>query len=548
MTPTRKTVLGAGATALVAAFLYTTQPAPVADAYFRTYDKQHVLTVEPNGEVVADRTQANAWEMFKVERVGTKITLKSAHGKYLAAEPDGTLVANRSVADVWEQFEVVSTNGGIGLKSHHGTFVVAENGGGGVVRVNRKNLGPWETFASSVPLSGSENTSNNSTIGRLRVTPQGYADDTGVVLPLYAHAGNLFSLYTRDASRAREELDSVAAAGYRGVRVWSTLGGSYWQGDHVGPEVTPDYWGKVRAFAGDLRARGLRAVWSQGDVGQLRDRRDYMSRLAAVDNDVPFIDFIDCGNEAWQTGEPDPNRLAQCVGYYQAAGGKAIRSLTSPPGETKDLLDQYSIPPAEIWDVHSERAQHSWDKRRHIFSISYEGKPRLRYGINSEPPGNGALVSASDNKAELDDEAVALLGVAAAMSRQAYVWFSGEGVKIRQGLKVESGFAATPKALNRLPKSLMSWPVLHHSGDRFRGTRILAAVDEVRVDCAQEGGRQFVCTIDGPAGNYQLPVEKSFTGRLCNPGTDVCVDVGATAGARLPVSFTRGRVLLGQTQ
>lgn len=384
----------------------------------------------------------------------------------------------------------------------------------------------------------------NATIGRLQVT-DGFVDVTGPVLPLYAHAGNLFSLFIRDQPRALQQLDVVAAAGYRGVRAWSTLSGPYWAGDEVGPDRTPDYWTHVEAFAQALSARGLRAVWSQGDVGAIRDRRAFMERLAAVDAARPFIDFIDCGNEAWQTGEPDPNRLAQCVGYYQNAGGLGIRSLTSPPGETKDVLDQYSIPPAQVWDVHSWRDGHWYDKRRHMFSISYEGKPRLRYGINSEPPGAGDLVSASENKHELDDEAVALFAATSAIARQAFVWFSGEGVKIRKGLETEPGFWSSPKILAVLPKDVMRWPILHHSGTTFAGTRILEAQGEVRIDCAQRPP-EFACTIDGPSGSYDLRVARSFTGQLCHPSTGACVNVGATAGATLPVSFTRGRVLVGR--
>lgn len=386
----------------------------------------------------------------------------------------------------------------------------------------------------------------NATVGRLEVA-DGFVDATGPVLPLYAHAGNLFSLFTRDRGRALQQLDVVAAAGYRGVRVWSSLGGAYWAGDHVGPDVTPDYWAHVEAFARALTERGLRAVWSQGDVGQIRDRRAYMTRLAAVDAAVPFIDFIDCGNEAWQTGEPDPARLAQCVGYYQAAGGLGIRSLTSPPGETKDVLDAFSVPPAQVWDVHSWRDGHWYDKRRHIFSIPYEQRPRLRYGINSEPPGGGVLVSASANKHELDDEAVAMFAAAAAIGRQAFVWFSGEGVKIRTGLETEPGFWSSPKVTALLPRDVMRWPTLFHSGTTFAGTRILAADGEVRIDCAQNGP-QFACTIDGPSGDYALAVERSFAGRLCHPGTGACTDVSATRGQRLPVSFTRGRVFVGRLQ
>lgn len=402
----------------------------------------------------------------------------------------------------------------------------------------------WSTPA--FPVDPGPERSPFARVGYLRAEPAGFVDDSGFVLPLYAHAGNLFSLFTRDPGRAIAELDDVAAAGYQGVRVWSTLGGSYWAGDHVGPDITPHYWEHVRAFGEALRARGLRAVWSQGDVGQLRERRAYMTRLAELDAALGgFIDFIDCGNEAWQTGEPDPARLAQCVGYYQSAGGRAIRSLTSPAGETKEVLDAFSIDPAQVYDVHSDRGQHFWDKRRHIFSIPYEGKPRRRLGINSEPPGAGRLVSATANIGELNHEAVTMLAVAGAISRQAWVWFSGEGVKIDRGLKTEAGFATTPTAFSWLPRDLMTYQTLHHGGNTWRGTRFVATVGEARVDCATTTtGDKAVCTIDGPPGTYRFPVEKSFTGRLCHPGDGTCQDVAYQAGQSMPVSFERGRVLL----
>jgi hypothetical protein len=402
--------------------------------------------------------------------------------------------------------------------------------------------------------------SRNARSGQLRLTAAGYADDSGPVLPLYAHAGDLFWLFTTDRARAESELNDVAAAGYQGVRTWAALGcgpntpagcpgGAYWKGREVGPEITPDYWGQVRAFADALRARGLRAVWSQGDIGQLRDRRGYMTQLAQVDLAAPFIDFLDCGNEAWQTGEPDPGRLAQCVGYYQQAGGRAIRSLTSPPGEGKDELDRFSIDPAQVFDVHTFRDNHSWDKRRHIFSIPYEVKPVRRFGIGSEPPGGGELVSVTANKHELDDESVPLLAVASMIGRQAFVWFSGEGVKLQRGLKSEPGFYTTPKAVDLLPKDVMAFPVLHHGGDSWRDVRVLAAEGETRVDCAAHPDGRFVCTIDGPAvSNQQLRVERGFVGRICDAGAGSCVDVSGKAGEREPVSFRRGRVFVGRLQ
>ena len=417
------------------------------------------------------------------------------------------------------------------------------------------------TLTRKAPPKPPHPVSRHARVGQLRVLGDGFHDDSGPLNPLWAHAGDLFSVFVRNEGRAVQELDDVAAAGYQGIRVWGVLGcgpdtaagcnpGAFWKGREVGPDVTPDYWGQVQRFADALRARGLRAVWSQGDIGQLRSRRDYMRTLAALDQASPFIDVIDCGNEAWQTGEPDPVRLAECVSHYRDAGGRALLTLTSPPGETKDVLDQYSIPPAQLFDVHSWRDGHWYDKRRHIFSITYEGKPRLPFGIGSEPPGNGARVSASQNKDELDHEAIALLGVTSMISRQAFVWFSGEGVILDRGLKVEAGFWTTPTAVELLPRNVMAYPLQFHSGASWAHARIVAAKDETRVDC-RSNGVDFACTIDGPSQNGQpLDVVRGFSGRLCNPGTmpATCEDVTKAAGERLPVTFVRGRVLVGRVQ
>lgn len=391
-------------------------------------------------------------------------------------------------------------------------------------------------------------------IGRLRLEGGCYRDDTGCVLPLYAHAGNLFALFVRDAARALTELDAVAAAGYHGVRTWSTLGGSYWDGWHVGDAVTEDYPGAVQRFFAAVAARRLRLVWSQGDIGRMRDRRATMALFARLDAEAGgVIDWIDCGNEAWQTGEPDPRRLAACVGYYRAAGGRALLTLTDapiygrpdPPGVT---FDAYSLPPADAFDVHSYRGGHCRDKRRHSWGYTYEDPPRLPFGISSEPPGNGALVSVTENKPELDDECLGLLAAGTMLGRQAFVWFSGEGVILDRGLQVESGFASVPQVVALLPRDVMTYRISHHSGDSWRGTRVLVAQGDVRIDGRLGDDGRFAYTIDGPSGSYRLRVERGFTGRLCHPGTAICEDVSRAPGERLDVSFTRGRLLVGQVE
>lgn len=412
----------------------------------------------------------------------------------------------------------------------------------------------WDNRQVAMTLAPSQATAVRPIMGRLRLAGMCYRDDTGCVLPLYAHAGNLFALFVRDAARALTELDAVAAAGYHGVRTWSTLGGSYWDGWHVGDAVTEDYPGAVQRFFAAVAARRLRLVWSQGDIGRMRDRRATMALFARLDAEAGgVIDWIDCGNEAWQTGEPDPQRLAACVGYYRAAGGRALLTLTDapiygrpdPPGVT---FDAYSLPPADAFDVHSYRGGHSWDKRRHAWGYTYEHPPRLLFGISSEPPGAGARVSVTTHQHELDAEALSLLAIGSLLGRQAFVWFSGEGVMIDRGLATEAGFRDTPRAVALLPADVMTYRTSHHSGDSWRGTRVLVAQGEVRVDGRMADDGRFAYTLDGPPGSYRLRVERGFRGRLCHPGTAACEDVRRRAGDLLDVTFVRGRLLVGQVE
>jgi hypothetical protein len=408
-------------------------------------------------------------------------------------------------------------------------------------------------------------TGSGPIVGRLRIdSGTTFVDDTGPVLPTYAHAGDLFSIYVRNQERALAELDKITRAGYHGVRVWGVLGcgsrspqgcppGEYWKGREVGPDLTPGYWDLLKQFSTEVTNRKLRLVFSQGDIGQLRDRRDYMTRVAQLDNENPFIDWIDCGNEAWQTGEPDPQRLATCVGYYASAGGQALKTLTDAPIYLSDLspaeeFNRYSIAPADAFDIHSYRGGHSWDKRRHIWGYTYcgEGCPTKKVGIGSEPPGSGKKVSAIDNIHELDDEAVALLALASHIGRQAFVWFSGEGVIIDEGLQVEAGFLSVPRAVALLPRDVYTYQTTHHSGESFANIRVLAPLGEVRIDGRMASDGRFVYTIDGPPGSYSLEVKRKFEGKLCHPGTGECEDISRERGQRLEIGFLRGRLFMGR--
>jgi len=382
--------------------------------------------------------------------------------------------------------------------------------------------------------------------GSLRIVGGGFADDTGPTLPVFCHFGDAFAAYVRTPEAVLAQLDVIVRAGYRGIRFWTVLGGEYWtsKGREVGPDITTDYWAQLHAFLAACHAHGLQNVISQGDVGRIPDRVAFMRRLAetvtAVGPDVAAI--VDAGNEAWQTGDPDPWKLAEMVAAFRTVCPQPLLTLTSPQygwatkEEARADFNQYSIPPADLYDVHGYRGGDGRDKPawpakvRHIFSLAYEVKPRLRLGVQSEPTGPGELVSVTENQHELDDHVLAAMAVVSLMARQAWVYMSGHGVSWQGPLEQQPGFWAVPQAVALLPLDLTAWPTLVHGGQLWAGTRVFAAHGETRADQALSADGRFVALIYGPD-----PVGGELPERPC----EVTLDRALGPSVRLVAGYLR---------
>lgn len=331
-----------------------------------------------------------------------------------------------------------------------------------------------------------------------------FRDDSGPVLPVLCHAGDLFSRYARgQVAEVRALLAAIAGAGYHGVRTWTVLAGDYWRGREVGPQATAHYWALVADFARELDAAGLGWLVSQGDalrvVTTTAEREAFARRLVeTLPRDVVL--GVDCGNEVWQNGEPDPARLVPMARVFAAAWPDVALSLSSPPGEEKHELDAWSLDPATVFDVHGYRGGHWWDKVRHIFSIPYEVRPARPLGMQSEPFGPGALVSASQNKHELHGDVMRAAAVMSLMARQAWVYFSGPGVMSDAGedLRAMPGFAETPAAVALLPRDVMTGRLIH-GGTTWAHERPFEALGETRCDSVLLSGGRGVTLIYGPS-------------------------------------------------
>lgn len=349
-------------------------------------------------------------------------------------------------------------------------------------------------------------------VGPLRIASDrsAFIDDTGPVLPVLCHLGDGLSRWTRDPGGVSTLLDDIAAAGYDGVRTWTVLGGSsYWNGREVGPMYQSNYFDHVSAFAGALRQRGLRWLVSQGDAMRLLpttpERQAFMRALAEL-LDLELVAGVDAGNEALWNGEDDPAKMRAAVDAFRAVLPCAVWSLTSPGSEENTDLDTFS---GSVFDVHGYRDNRAWDKIRHIFSIGYEGKPAARLGIQSEPFGYGHLVSASANKHELTTGVMQLACAVSLMARQAWVYFSGPGVKSDAGQRLQDmpGFRETCAMRDALPRDLMTFGALVHGGASQRGRRVFAVPsdDPTRADHAIHADGRFVMAAYGPSwkGVYQ---------------------------------------------
>jgi hypothetical protein len=477
------------------------------------------------GAVNANRDGAGPWETFGLVDLdggslehGDAVRFRTWNGvHYLIAFPDGRLLATSANPGGWETFAVERRAGGgavregdtIGLRSAHGYYVVAEGGGGGVVNADRGGFGPWEEFRiHAAPGSRLGGAHPSPLVGRLRLDGNRcFVDDTGPVLPIVCHFGEAFSRYTRDRDSVRRQLDVVAQAGYHGIRFWTVLTGSYWSGREVNEAWTPDYWGQLRDFLRDLEARRLRAVISQGGTNpaDIPDRYGFAQRLSTVLDETGtanVVAIIEGANESWQTGEADPNRLAQFVGWIKQRHPACLYTISAPPGEGADELNAWSVWPADLFDVHGYRGGRWWDKVRHIFSIPYEGQPQKRLGWQGEPCGPGEAVSVTENKHELDDDTLAAMCAMSLMARQAWCYMSGPGVLFDSPIDAQPGFWTVPRMRDAVYRDVMGFSRLIHGGSRWADERVFEAVGETRCDQALSDDGRFVALIYGPSLTY----------------------------------------------
>lgn len=396
--------------------------------------------------------------------------------------------------------------------------------------------------------------------GQLVLTGNTFAHNPGPVLPILCHAGDLIGQgLVLGLDRILVALDSITDAGYHGLRswwvckpqpdnpFWSTKPAPSW-------DLTPATYPK---FVEILRAgveRGLKWHLAAAGIDNMSDAEEdgRFTLLANAVGEVGPENFllIEACNEVRDTGDEDdqePEELEQLINIVRSRYPQILYALSAYTGhEDRDVLEEWTPDWMRFYLLHGSRGGHVWDKIRHIFSMGYDGEapPVRRHGWQGEPCGPGRYVSVTENKHELDDEALALMAAMSAMARQAWNYMCSPGIIYDEPFTSMPGFASVPRLMAALPQDVMTYPHLKHGGDTWAHLRPLEAQGAVRCDFSASDSK-FMCIVYGPTGHYNIRVARSFTGEVIHPATGDRTTITAHAGQTIPFNFTWGRVVVG---
>lgn len=392
----------------------------------------------------------------------------------------------------------------------------------------------------------------------------GVKDANGRRLIIGLHTGSLLATaFNHGWAGPLQALDYAATRGFHFVREWTNLPAPEWWGVPPRPgnfsAKNSEHEEFIRQFARELVARDLRWLVSQGDLMWLWPNNkaklcEYMSWLGKVlqqeGGAEKLVIGVDAGNEAWNfTRCNDPVLMGAMLDAFLHECPVPIRSMTSAPDE--GVLNQFDGPPVTITDKHGSRGEFRHAAER-SFTVSYWDGKTHPYTIDSEMPGCGPKVSATDHPAQwLEPECMGGITLVALATRQIPVVFSSPGVYLTGETfeQYDHLLSLGPKIAAYLPQDIQSWKQFHGGeGRAFSPDRILAVSgDNVRCDHLQGPDNRYGVLIyqDNP-GPLRLTAVNGFEGEMFDPGTLSTSPISFNKGEQVPFNFNRIRFLLGR--
>lgn len=429
-------------------------------------------------------------------------------------------------------------------------------------------------------------------VGPLKIVNGDFVDSTGPVVPVFCHFMEAFSAWTHGRQAdVKKQCQTIAAAGYQGIRVLDVLGyydvdgggrPAGWHGKAVTPitftsisgkqvTATPNFYDQKRSFLQMLNGLGLKIMDDRGDLNDWRDSQkiehmrlngELYKSMGDAGRDV-LAGLWAC-NESWQNGVKTPELAGRMLTAFKEGAGwwPDVRGLswgaeendwTSRPGAGEWPQDMifWSKDPASICTMHGNRIPNE-HIIAHYLGYGYYDDDMRRRGKrtwNTEPVGGGIGVSVGTvNDAEL----LAGIALVSMLTGQAWTHMSGYGVFWDGPIEKHPGFYEIPRILKWLPRDVHKFAQIGHCGRRFQGTRILADTEPpsgTRADFAiHRDGRFVMCVYGEPGKHPPLVFERGCT--ECKVidivGDKIQSEGPRKAGERFTETYKHCRMVIGK--
>ena len=408
--------------------------------------------------------------------------------------------------------------------------------------------------------------------GQLGVNGRGFQDDTGYRVPLFCHAGDLILLFVEGRLRGDTEIEhrvhaafaDLQAYGYSGLRSW-------WSIRWVGQEH--HYWGNRRLNPSDDAHRrlihecfrigsedyGLKWHTALGSaenvpVSEMDDAWHWMRDVVA--GHPEWFALVEGLNEAYHTGESDPDEVARWVNKSRTRNPTVLHALSAAAGaagsEELHELEKWTPDWQQFYMVHANRANQWGDQTRHAFSIGYEHPPR-RLGWSGEPPGiqwdEFTRVSGMSHPEQWSERPwrYALYLAQTAMSRQMPTYMCSHGVCLEGRFRDAPGFTLAPRLIAALPPDVMAYDEIFHGGDTHKHRRVIEAPLHSRADHVKKATGECVITVypERPEVKHtELVFDRAWQGRIYDE--QGYLDCAVAQGERLSRDISGGLLLIGR--
>jgi hypothetical protein len=278
-------------------------------------------------------------------------------------------------------------------------------------------------------------------VGQLRALGNGFADDTGPRQVRFTSWFPALRIWRDDRAEAERTLDLIAEAGWHGIRIFTAVGSSWWDGREVVPYtyvrddgrqiwVWPDYGTVLESFLAACLARGLRLHLTAGDLQIVAPGWDQKVMLAqfvarAANTVGPeVIGLYEACNEGWQNGVETPYAARQLCSAFHSICPQPLVGTSSPPSdEGADQLAWSEGMPILIMHGPRDRERAA---RSAFGEIYWDGdiRPWKKAYLQGETVGSNATYP-DCQPSEQDPAYVLAVYAAQQLTGQGSVFFSG---------------------------------------------------------------------------------------------------------------------------